>query len=245
MIPFTNIVGVLDENIRTPLYRQLQRKLRDAIKGNHLQPEELLPAERDMANAFNVSRITVRKALEGLVSEGLLTRRQGAGTFVANRVEKNFSQLTSFSEDMLSRGMAPSSEWLEKTESDVTTEEVMNYGLTPGTKAYRFSRRRFADKTPMSLEYTIIPSFCLPSLNSVTSSLYEALETSGYRPVKALQRLQAIPLSMEHAKLLRAKVNDAGLLVERRGFLKDGRIIEVSHSYYRGDTYDIVAELNG
>ncbi len=245
MVPFTDIVGILDENTRDPLYKQLQRKLRDAIESNHLQPEALLPAERDMANAFNVSRITVRKALEGLVNDGLLTRRQGAGTFVANRVEKNFSQLTSFSEDMISRGMKPSSEWLEKIESDVTTEEVMNYGLTPGTKIYRLSRRRFADKTPMSLEYTIIPSFCLPSLDSVKSSLYEALEASGYRPVKALQRLRAIPLSKKHAKLLRAEVDDPGLLVERRGFLKDGRIIEISHSYYRGDTYDIVAELNG
>ncbi len=245
MVPFIELVGVLDENTRDPLYKQLQKKLRNAIEGNQLQPDELLPAERDMANAFKVSRITVRKALEGLVSEGLLTRRQGSGTFVAARVEKNFSQLTSFSEDMVSRGFKPSSTWLEQNESDVTPEEVMNYGLSPGMKVYRLNRLRFANKEPMSLEYTIIPAFCLPSIASIQSSLYEALGKNGYRPVRALQRLRAVLLSEEQAKLLGAKVNDAGLLVERRGFLKDGRIMEIAHSYYRGDTYDFVAELSG
>lgn len=245
MAPFAEIIGALDDTTRDPLYKQLQRKLRHAIENNQLQPEDLLPAERDMANEFKVSRITVRKALEGLVKDGLLIRRQGAGTFVAARVEKNFSQLTSFSEDMISRGSNPSSTWLEKTDSEVTREEVMNYGLSPGTKVYRLNRLRYADETPMSLEYAIVPTFCLPSVDAVKASLYDALGESGYRPVRALQRLRAVLLTEEQANLLEANVNDAGLLVERRGFLGDGRIIEIAHSYYRGDTYDFVAELSG
>ncbi len=245
MVAFTEIIGALDENIRDPLYKQLQKKLRNAIENEHLQPEELLPAERDMAHAFKVSRITVRKALEGLVSEGLLTRRQGSGTFVAARVEKSFSQLTSFSEDMVSRGFTPSSKWIAKSKSEVTPEEVMNYGLAPGLLVYRLQRLRYADKTPMSIESTIIPAFCLPSIEAIESSLYEALSKSEYRPVRALQRLRAVLLSDEQAKLLDASPNDAGLLVERRGFLADGRIVEIAHSYYRGDTYDFVAELSG
>lgn len=244
MVQFSEAVGPLDEKTRDPLYKQLQRKLRNAIANDLLKPEDLLPAERDMANEFNVSRITVRKALEGLVNEGLLTRRQGSGTFVAARVEKSFSQLTSFSEDMVSRGLNPSMSWLEKKESEVTPEEVMNYGLSPGMKVYRLNRIRFADNAPMSIEYAIIPAFCLSSIDDVDSSLYEALEKNDCRPSRALQRLRAVLLSEEQAELLDAKVNDAGLLVERRGFMKDGRIIEISHSYYRGDTYDFVAELS-
>jgi GntR family transcriptional regulator len=78
----------------------------------------------------------------------------------------------------------------------------------------------------------------------VKSSLYQALEQSGNRPVRALQRLRAVLLTREQAELLRAKQGDAGLLVERVGFLQDGRAIEFSQSYYRGDTYDFVAELS-
>ena len=83
----------------------------------------------------------------------------------------------------------------------------------------------------------------LPSPEAVGDSLYEALEDAGNRPVRALQRLRALLLRSEQAKLLHAAEGDAGLLVERVGFLRDGRAVEFCQSYYRGDTYDFVAEL--
>lgn len=84
---FAERIGRLDATgDHAPLYRQLQRALREAIQKKVLAPDDALPAERDMADEFNISRITVRKALDGLVSEGLLTRRQGAGTFVATQI---------------------------------------------------------------------------------------------------------------------------------------------------------------
>lgn len=197
-----------------------------------------------MADEFNISRITVRKALDGLVSEGLLTRRQGAGTFVAARVEKSFSKLSSFTEDMISRGRVPRSEWISRSEGQVTPEESLTLGLSPGTPVYRFARIRYADGAPMAVEYTTIAAFALPSTEVVGTSLYEALETTGHRPVRALQRLRAVLFQAEQADLLGVPVKDAGLLIERRGFLKDGRAVEVTQSYYRGDAYDFVAELN-
>src|SRR3546814_3712648 len=75
-----------------------------------------LPPDPDLAEAYKVSRVTVRKALDGLVDARLLTRRQGAGTFVAARVEQNFATISSFTEDMLSRGRAPRSEWMSRSE---------------------------------------------------------------------------------------------------------------------------------
>ncbi len=97
-------VGPLPESSNLPLYQQLQRALREAIDRRILDSNDALPPERDLAEEFRVSRITVRKAIDGLVNEGLLMRRQGSGTFVRGRVEKNFSLLTSFSEDMRARG---------------------------------------------------------------------------------------------------------------------------------------------
>jgi len=96
----------------------------------------------------------------------------------------------------------------------------------------------------MAVEYTTVAAFALPSPEAVGTSLYEALEATGHRPVRALQRLRAVLFTGEHADLLGVPAKDAGLLIERRGFLKDGRAVEVTQSYYRGDAYDFVAELN-
>jgi GntR family transcriptional regulator len=173
-----------------------------------------LPPERDLAEMYEISRITVRKAIDGLVEQGLLVRRQGSGNFVSSRVEKNFAKLTSFSEDMRARGRTPRSVWLKRAAGTVTPEEALTMGLSPGT------------------------------LDAVDTSLYAALEASGHRPTRALQRLRAILLSSEQAQLLNAAVGAAGLLVERLGSLPDGRAVEFSQSFYRGDTYDFVAELS-
>jgi len=227
-----------------PLYQQLQRALRVAIDRRLYAPDAALPAERVLAADLGLSRITVRKAIDGLVEEGLLVRRQGAGNFINNRVEKNFAKLTSFSEDMRARGRTPHSTWLKRSAGTVTPEEALRLRLSPGAPVYRFHRIRFADDVPMCLEQATVVASCLPSLDAVGDSMYEALEAAGNRPVRALQRLSALLLNEEQATLLQTKAGEPGLCVERLGFLRDGRAVEFCRSYFRGDLYDFVAELS-
>jgi GntR family transcriptional regulator len=240
----SQLAGQLDQSSRVPLYTQLQRALRRAIDARVLRPDDALPPERDLAVDLEISRITVRKAIEGLVAEGILTRRQGAGTFVTARVEKNFSKLTSFSEDMRARGRNPRSVWLRRSVGTVTPEEALTLRASPGTPVYRFHRIRFADEIPMAIEYATVLASCLRSPEAVESSLYEALERAGNRPVRALQRLRAVLCTDEQAQLLQTVPKEAGLMVDRIGFLKDARVVEFTQSYYRGDMYDFVAELS-
>ncbi len=222
----------------------LRTVMRDAIDQRVVGPDEALPAERQLALDLAVSRITVRKAIDGLVGEGLLVRRPGSGNFINTRIEKNFAKLTSFSEDMRARGRTPRSVWLKKAAGTVTPEEALRLRLSPGAPVYRFHRIRYADDVPMCLEYATIVAACLPSLEAVEISMYDALEAAGNRPVRALQRLSALLLNGEQAALLDAKENSAGLSVERLGFLRDGRAVEFCRSYFRGDMYDFVAELS-
>jgi GntR family transcriptional regulator len=237
--------GPLAKDDPTPLYLQLQRVLRDAINARQVEAEGAIPTERDLAIDFDVSRITVRKAVDGLVSEGLVTRRRGAGTFVTGtRVEKSFSKLSSFSEDMISRGRRPSSIWVSKKAGAVTPEEALSLGLSPGSLVHRFQRIRYADDVSMALEHSTIPGYCLPSADIVEHSLYDALERFGHRPVRALQRLRAVAFTAEQAEQLGIGAGTPGLFIERRGFLADGRAAEFTQSWYRGDAYDVVAELN-
>jgi GntR family transcriptional regulator len=244
MSPLAQLMQQLATTSNLPLYQKLQRALREAIDQGVLGPAEALPAERQLATELGISRITVRKAIDGLVDEGLLVRRAGSGNFINTRIEKNFAKLTSFSEDMRSRGRTPRSVWLKRSEGLVTPEEALRLRLSPGAAVYRFNRIRFADEMPMCLEYATIAAMALPSLDAVDVSMYEALEAAGNRPVRALQRLSALLLNAEQARLLQTKEGDAGLCVERLGFLRDGRAVEFCRSFFRGDMYDFVAELS-
>lgn len=244
MSSLANIMQNLVSSSSLPLYQQLQRALREAIDKRIFEPDEALPAERQLATDLSISRITVRKAIDGLVEEGLLVKRPGSGNFINARIEKNFAKLTSFSEDMRARGRTPRSVWIKRSEGTVTPEEALRLRLSPGAPVYRFNRIRYADEIPMCLEYATIVAACLPGLDSVGISMYEALEAGGNRPARALQRLSAIVLNEEQAKLLQSKVGDAGLCVERLGFLHDGRAVEFCRSFFRGDMYDFVAELS-
>ena len=116
--------------------------------------------------------------------------------------------------------------------------------LSPGSQVVRLHRVRYAGDEPIAIERSVVPADLLPDPMLVRDSLYEALETRGCRPRRALQRLRAVPLSARHARLLHARAGSAGLNVERRSFLDDGRVVEFTTSWYRGDVYDFVAELH-
>jgi len=239
-------IGAIDGSSNAPKYQQVKSLLHRAMENGVFAPEEALPTERDLADGLSVSRITIRKAIGSLVDEGLLLRRQGAGTFVSRpseRIEKSTSIITSFSEDMKARGLRPRSEWLDRSIGPVTPDESFQMGLSPGTFVYKFNRIRYADDFPMALEYAIVDAECLTSVNAVETSLYDALAKAGNRPTRALQRLRAVALEQEPAQLMDLAPGSPGLRIERRGFLASGRLIELTTSYYRGDAYDFLAEL--
>ncbi len=224
-------------------YLRLRRAIRNVIEQRTIEPGQTLPSERDLAQILSLSRVTVRKAIAGLVEEGVLTQRHGAGTFVAERIIKPMSRLTSFTEDLRARGLNPRSEFFERDVGEVTPEESMALNLSPGVQVVRLHRVRYAGDEPLAIERTVVPASVLPDPMLVHDSLYEALETRGCRPRRALQRLRAVLLNPRHARLLHVPPNSAGLNIERRAFLDDGRVVEFTTSWYRGDIYDFVAEL--
>ena len=235
---------VLDSGSPTPLYRQLQKGLHQLISKDLLQANEAIPGERELAASLGVSRVTVHKAVRALVEQGLLEQRQGSGTFIASRLEQPLSRLTSFSEDIRARGKQPSLSWLERSVGVATPEEAMALNLSPGTEVSRLYRIRSADDKPLALEQATLPRHILPDPLAVEESLYAVLSAQGLRPSRALQRLRAELLSMEHARLLAIPPGSAALYIERRGFLKDGTAVEFTRSHYRGDAYDFIAELS-
>ncbi len=233
----------LDENSPTPLYVQLRTRLRQAVERGVLAAGEALPGERELARSAGISRVTVRRAINQLVEDGLLVQRQGAGTFIAPRIEQPLSVLSAFSEDMRVRGLAPGSVWLERGVDRPTPDEAMALDLSPGARVLRFARIRTADGVPMAVERASLPADLLPGPEVVEGSLYEALARNGYRATRALQRLRAELVAEPDAGWLGVPAGSAVLSIERRAFLADGRPIEFTRSRYRGDRYDFIAEL--
>jgi len=236
----------LSSQLPLPLYLQLARYVRNLILGGKLGHRDALPSERELAERFAVSRVTVRKALRELSEEGLLEQIQGAGTFVnrAPHVEQRLSTLTGFSEDMASRGLVAGSRWLHRTVAVATPEEALALGLSPGATVSRMQRLRTANGAPMALELAAIPSVYLPDPEAVDGSLYDALRARGYAPFRALQRLTAVRLTAEQAAQLGVGEGAAALYVERRTMLEDGTPLEFVRSQYRGDAYDFIVELS-
>jgi GntR family transcriptional regulator len=229
-----------------PLYLQLRRSIEDAVSRGLIGPGDALPSERDIATKAAVSRVTVRKAVQDLVKSGILVQRHGSGTFVAprlERVEQSLSRLTSFTEDMARRGMTGRSQWLDRGLYAPSPDEMMVLGLAANDMVARVARLRIANDTPLAIERASVSAGALPDPAAVGSSLYAALEGTGNRPVRAVQRISAANLGEEDARLLDVAPGAAGLRIERISYLASGKVIEFTRSVYRGDAYDFVAEL--
>lgn len=229
-----------------PLYLQLKRWIEDAVQKGVIKPGDALPSERDLAIKVDVSRVTVRKAVQHLVRDGLLIQRHGSGTFVApqtHRVEQSLSQLTSFAEDMARRGMEVRSDWLDRGLYHPSPEETVVLGLSPGERVARVARLRISSDQPLAIERAALSADILPDPATIGASLYAHLDKSGNRPVRAIQRIRAVSAEGEDARLLDVPEGAAVLHIERISYLGSGRVIEFTRSVYRGDTYDFVAEL--
>jgi GntR family transcriptional regulator len=229
-----------------PLYLQLQRRIADAMADGRLKPGDSLPAERDMATMTGLSRVTVRKAVQALVADGVLVQRRGSGTFVAapvERLEQALSLLTSFTEDMARRGKSVESVWLSRAVHTPAPEEVMALGLGAGDRVARIERVRRSDGVPLAIERASLPLWALPDPGLVDTSLYAVMHERGCRPVRAVQRISAANLGARDADLLGVAPGAAGLRIERIGYLATGRVVEFTRSLYRGDAYDFAVEL--
>lgn len=233
-------------NSSGPRYLMLRRRIQEAIENGVLKENEPLPSEREIAAITDLSRVTVRKAVAGLVDDQVIVQKRGSGSFVApkvHKVEQRLSSLTSFTEDMARRGLSASSEWLRRGLYPASPEEMFTLGLSSGQKVARVDRLRKADGTPMAIERASLSESVLPNPERVSTSLYAVLRASSMQPVRAIQRISARNLEQADAEILGVPVGSAGLKIERVSYLSSGKVVEFTRSVYRGDAYDFIAEL--
>lgn len=233
-----------DWNETTPLYIQLANNLRQLIVDGEMLTGDALPSERVLTEITGASRVTVRKAIDELINEGLLLRRQGAGTYIASRIQQSGEELTGFTADAKNRGESPTSIWLVRSIASPTEDEARYLDIPVTDQVVRFGRVRLSDGEPLAIEHAVVPARLLPDPSIVKDSLYGALEQHGNRPVKGTQKIRASLATPTEAGLLSIQEGSQVLRIERFASLEDGTKVEYTRSAYRGDKYVFVTELH-
>lgn len=237
-----------NNRVLTPLYTQIKQAIRDMVESGQLRPGDRVPGERELAEQFRVSRMTARQALNELEAEGVVVRAQGKGTFVARpKIRQALVSLTSFSEDMMLRGLVPGAKYV-KVEVMVTPPDIAELlGLTIASQVWRVERLRTADGEPMALEVSYVPYRLCPDLETHLTregSLYRVFEcVYGFSLARATQTVEAALASKDEASVLGIRPRTPVLLCRRLTYRHDGVPIEYVKSLYRADRYKFVAEM--
>lgn len=218
----------------------LVRQHLDAVIAAGLAPHEKLPTERELADEFSISRLTVRRALDQLEHEGVVYRVQGAGTFVSDKAITKSFELSSFSEDMRARGIVPGS--LSMSAEVVGAGARIGYalGVSPADDVVHIRRVRTGDDAPMCIENSYLPERLVPGLvdRLGSDSLYGVLERDfSLRLERADQVIKVTVLEPELAAELQVPAFSPAFLVMRTAFDNRGRAVEYAESLYRGDRY--------
>jgi GntR family transcriptional regulator len=230
------------EDANTPLYAQLAAYIRIQIQAGVLKPGDQMIPENIICEILNVSRTTVRQAMNCLVEEGLLIRFRGKGSFIASqRMKRNINYMYNFTDDMISIGAVPSSVILTAEVIQTTPKDELKNLQIPQhqTATFFLERLRCANGEPILWERTYIPYYLCPGIelfNFENTSLYHTLsERYSLNLYRANETLEAVILNKNEAELLKCRPKVAGYRIQRFSYLDSGFSFEFTTSVTRAD----------
>lgn len=233
--------GHLERNGSLPLYRQLEEIMKQRITNQDWEAGARIPTETELIEEFDVSRTTVREAVDQLVQEGLLDKLQGRGTFVRRQpLEVPLGPLTGFAEEVLERGQIPSATLLSTELSRDFFYEAHQLKVPHGEAVLRIERVRLADGEPIALERTFWPRAVgelLLEEDLNRAQFYPILERHGVYLVEADEKILAANASEEEVRILGVEPGEALLEMRRVSYGEDGRPVEFARNRYRSDRY--------
>lgn len=233
---------LLNPNLPTPLYHQVYMVLREKIRHGDISHDSMMPGEQELSRCFDVSRITVKRALNDLAAEGLVTRHRGRGTVVTGgstvpMVKGSFDTLI---ESLRRMGLETEVELLEVVNvkaSDTLAEQLK---IPPGSKVQRATRLRKLQGEPFSYLVTYVPReiaarYTIKQLSS--TPLLKLLERAGAAPIEAEQWITATGADPLVAKALDVSPGTPLLKIERVMRGAKGVPVQLIHAHYRPDRF--------
>jgi GntR family transcriptional regulator len=231
-----------------PLYHQIQQRLLDQIQSGVFKPSEPIPSIQKIASQMGVSQMTVRQAVKSLCELGVIYSKQGKGTFISRiKLERDFRQVLSFSEETRARGATPHSKLISFRIQKPSRETKEALALSHKDKIFRLRRVRYADSLPMGIECSCLPVNLCPDLLETfdpETSLYQKLaEQYKIHLLVTNEVIEVGKATDEEARLMRIAPQSPVFLFTRLSFLESGKPVEHAKSVYRGDRYKIVNRL--
>ena len=232
-----------------PLYLQVKDSIRKKILTKEWPGGSRIPGEAELCTLFNVSRITVRKALDELQQEHYLQKQRGKGTFIKGdgSIEQRLSKFYSFSEELRKKGMREYARLIHFSQQPADEEVAGMLRCQPDETVFCIRRIRYTEDKPYVVETSYIPYRLVPSLNGDMireNGLYHSLNLLGVYPLSATERFHAVNLPEETAAQLEVAENDAAIALMRVTYMAGEIVIEYCQSYVRGDFFRYTVELN-
>ncbi len=237
----------LNRNSSAPLYSQAKEAIADYIDRAGLQPGDLLPSERELSEELEISRLTVRKALDSLIREGRIVRQPGKGTFVSQpKLEQRLLVLTSFTQAIQQEGHTPGTQVLKVEALPGSTAVCTQLRLPAGAPVIKVSRLRLVDGLPFSLATSHLRqdlAGLLTAQDLQTQSLYAVLrEKCGLELAKTSAAVEATVAEPYEAALLQIDVGAPLFRMTGTLHTRAGEVVEYFHVLYRGDRLRFVTE---
>lgn len=241
-------LNFVNRNGVVPLYWQIQQQLYERIRLGELKAGDPIPSEQEISTRLSVSRMTARLAIKALCELGIVYSERGKGTFVSGlKLEKNFRQVLSFTEEMQFSGRQPRSRTLSFEIVTAGEEVARALKLKTCDPVIKLRRLRIADSVPMGIECSCLPAQLCPDLKETfnpRTSLYQTLaERYGIQIAIADEIVEAGLAEPEDARLLRIRAGSAIFAFTRTSYQQHGKPVEYVRSIYRADRYKIVNRL--
>lgn len=230
-----------------PLYVRLADGLIAKIESGELAPGEQLPPERELSDSLGVNRMTLRRALQVLESQGLILRKHGVGTFIAEpKIDRQMEVVFRFTSGMLNQGFTPGAEMISFEEIPAESVLAKDLAIPISSRVYSILRLRSINREPVMLETYKIPVQRFPGLDRFdleSHSIYEIMEGEyGVSIDRARQSFEPITATPFEADLLKIGSGEALMMERRISYDSMNQPVEYGQDRYRGDRFRFVAE---
>lgn len=236
----------IDKSKPIPLYYQIKENITEKISSGELLPGDRLPTEAWFSEAFGVSRVTVRKAIDELISDGTVRRERGKAPVISNpKINRRFNKLSGLGNELSSQGISNSSKLLRFEECDSSADDAGRLSVSEGAPIIKMQRLQYAEGKPLAIQNILLRRDAYSDTGPLQAggSAYEGFSDPDIKVSEATQTISARLPSASECRQLQIESTAPVLIMQRTTYLSDGSVVEYAETAYIAYKYNITITL--